>query len=474
MVSMSCSNSSYSLPFSILPLLLLLSFLFFHQNHLSQFRGGPKAANAASQPSIALSSSLPLSSPPSLPTSALQTNSALAAALNVTRIQNRGGIEKGLANARASIRRAILSHNYTSSKGEEFVPRGAVYRNPYAFYQSYIEMEKRFKVWIYNEGEPPITHGGPGSSIYAIEGHFISEIEDEKNPLRARRPDEAHVFFLPISIVNIVKYIYRRDMIDYWGPQRRLVADYVDVIASKYPYWNRSAGADHFIVSCHDWAPYLSGANPQLYKNSIRVICNANMSEGFERGKDVTLPEVNVKGRRLPRHHTINRPPTERTILAFFAGGSHGYIRELLLRHWQGKDREVVVYEYLPRGLNYDEFMSSTKYCLCPSGYEVASPRIVESITSGCVPVIISVNYSLPFSDVLDWSKFSVQIPVEKIPEIKTILQGISGRRYEVLRARVAQVRRHFELNRPAKRLDVIHMVLHSMWLRRLNLRLPY
>lgn len=132
---MSCSNSSYSLPFSILPLLLLLSFLFFDQNHLSQFRGGPKAANAASQPSIALSSSLPLSSSPSLPTSALQTNSALAAALNVTRIQNRRGIEKGLANARASIRRAILSHNYTSSKGEEFVQRGAVYRNPYAFYQ---------------------------------------------------------------------------------------------------------------------------------------------------------------------------------------------------------------------------------------------------------------------------------------------------------------------------------------------------
>lgn len=138
MVSMSCSNSSYSIPFFTLPLLLLLFlFLFFHQNHLSQFRGGSKADDAASQPSIALSSPSPLSPPsPSPSSSALQTNSAvLAAALNVTRIQKRGGIEKGLTNARASIRRAILSRNYSSSEGEEFVPRGAVYRNPYAFYQ---------------------------------------------------------------------------------------------------------------------------------------------------------------------------------------------------------------------------------------------------------------------------------------------------------------------------------------------------
>ena len=44
-------------------------------------------------------------------------------------------IEGGLARARAAIREAVRSSNYTSQKKENFIPRGAVYRNPYAFHQ---------------------------------------------------------------------------------------------------------------------------------------------------------------------------------------------------------------------------------------------------------------------------------------------------------------------------------------------------
>ncbi|KAF3677291.1 putative glycosyltransferase [Capsicum annuum] len=202
--------------------------------------------------------------------------------------------------------------------------------------------------------------------------------------------------------------------------------NYVNMLAAKYPFWNCTRGSDHFLVACHDWGPYTLKDHEELSRNTIKALCNADISEGiFVSVKEVSLPETTISNPRRPLRNLGGKRVSQRPILAFFAGNMHGPVRPKLLKYWRNKDESIRIYGPLPhrvsRVMSYPEHMKSSKYCLCPIVYEVNSPRIVEAIYYECVPVIIAENFALPFSEVLNWSAFSVVVSEKDITRLKDI-----------------------------------------------------
>ncbi|OMO98071.1 Exostosin-like protein [Corchorus capsularis] len=363
-----------------------------------------------------------------------------------------------LLDARSQIENAPIVNN----DPQLYAP---LYRNVSMFKRSYELMESTLKVYVYKEGKRPIVHTPVLKGIYASEGWFMKQLEANKRFV-TKNPKEAQLFYLPFSSRMLEETLYVPDSHSH----KNLIAylkNYVDTISTKYPFWNRTEGADHFLVACHDWAP---SETRRPMPNCIRALCNSDVREGYVFGKDVSLPETYVRNPQKPLRDVGGKPPSKRSILAFFAGSMHGYLRPILVEQWGKKDPDMKVFGRLPnvRGkMNYVQYMKSSKYCLCPRGYEVNSPRVVEAIFYECVPVIISDNFVPPFFEVLNWESFAVFVLEKDIPNLKKILLSIPEKRYRQMQLRVKRIQQHFLWHPRAEKYDIFHMILHSVWYNR-------
>ncbi|KAF8090923.1 hypothetical protein N665_0461s0009 [Sinapis alba] len=344
---------------------------------------------------------------------------------------------------------------------------GPLYWNLSMFKRSYELMETKLKIYVYREGKRPVFHKPVLKGIYASEGWFMKQLKANKTFV-TKNPRRAHLFYLPFSSKMLEDTLY----VPGSHSDKNLVKflkSYLDLISSKYHFWNKTGGSDHFLVSCHDWAP---SETRQYMANCIRALCNSDVSEGFVFGKDVALPETTILVPRRPLRALGGKPSSQRHILAFFAGGMHGYLRPLLLQTWGGnRDPDMKIFSEIPKtkGKNksYMEYMKSSKYCICPKGHEVNSPRVVEALFYECVPVIISDNFVPPFLEVINWESFAVFVLEKDIPDLKNTLVSITEERYREMQMRVKMVQKHFLWHSKPERFDIFHMILHSIWYNR-------
>lgn len=80
-----------------------------------------------------------------------------------------------------------------------------------------------------------------------------------------------------------------------------IVEKYVKRLISKYPYWNKTEGADHFFVICHKKGARVAEQVPFLRTNPIRLVCPgcpATYDSRYTSYKSIALPHVDLSFNR--------------------------------------------------------------------------------------------------------------------------------------------------------------------------------
>lgn len=354
----------------------------------------------------------------------------------------------------------------THSKGKPLNEK-QVYHDKDNFLENYKQMNKSLKIYIYPHAETdpfanvllPDNNRSPGGN-YASESYF--KIGLSMSHFVTQDPNEARLFFLPFSIASM-----RHDKRIGVGGIKDFIKDYISTISHKYPFWNRTGGADHFYVACHSIGRTAMEKAPEVRINAIQAVCSSSyFLQGYTAHKDVSIPQIWPRP-GVPPH----RDPSKRKMLAFYAGAMNSRVRESLVRTWVN-DTEIGVHKNRLK-TPYSESLLGSKFCIHAKGFEVNTARIGDAIYYGCIPVVLADHYDLPFADILDWRSFSVVVSTEDIAFLKKILKGIvDSDEYIKLQKNVVKVQNHFQWHKKPMDFDTFYMVMYELWLRRSSIRI--
>ncbi|PWA61980.1 Exostosin-like protein [Artemisia annua] len=342
-----------------------------------------------------------------------------------------------------------------------------VYHDKDIFLENYKEMNRSLKIYIYPhaKNDPfanvllPENSASPGGN-YASESYF--KIALSMSHFVTQDPSEADLFFLPFSIASM-----RHDKRIGVGGIQDFIKDYISTISKKYPFWNRTGGADHFYVACHSIGRTAMEKAPEVRINAIQVVCSSSyFLAGYTAHKDASIPQIWPRPGVRPSRH-----PSKREMLAFYAGAMNSRVRESLVRTWIN-DTEIGVHQKRLK-TPYSESLLGSKFCLHAKGFEVNTARIGDAIYYGCVPVVLADHYDLPFADILNWRSFAVIVLTEDIAYLKTILKkSVDSNEYLKLQKNVIKVQKHFQWHSKPVDFDTFYMVMYELWLRRNTIRI--
>lgn len=137
-------------------------------------------------------------------------------------------------------------------------------------------------------------------------------------------------------------------------------------------------------------------------------------------------------------------------------------VRTELLRLY-GRNRKF----YLKRKRNdgYRSEMARSLFCICPLGWAPWSPRLVESVLLGCIPVVIADDIRLPFPGVLRWPDISLQVAERDVAGLEAVLDHVAATNLTTIQGNLWDPvkRKALVFNRPMEEGDATWQVLKEL-----------
>ncbi|XP_060803730.1 exostosin-1 isoform X2 [Amyelois transitella] len=228
---------------------------------------------------------------------------------------------------------------------------------------------------------------------------------------------------------------------------------------SRLPYWKN--GKNHLIFNLY------AGTWPDYSEESLgfdpgeAILARASASENiFRDGFDISLPlfhkEHPEKG-GVPPAATANPFPAPRRHLLAFKGKRyvHGIGSETRNSLWHLHDgNNLILVTTCRHGkswkdlrdercdednreydkFDYEQLLANSTFCLVARGRRLGSYRFLEALAAGCVPVLLSNGWRLPFDERIDWRRAVIWADERLLLQVPELVRSVPPERILALR----------------------------------------
>ncbi|CAA6675110.1 unnamed protein product [Spirodela intermedia] len=247
-----------------------------------------------------------------------------------------------------------------------------------------------------------------------------------RSPVRTLDPHAANFFFVPVYVSCNFS---TANGFPALGHARSLLSSAVDFISSRHPFWGLRGGADHVFVASHDYGACFHAMEDVAVAEGIpEFLRRSIILQTFGVDRPHACQDVEHLLQR-PAPPSVATPPV-RDIWVYFRGKMEVHPRTSAA----GSTANLAALRRRPAVLPEEEAArrvpvgdGAVGLLPCPRGWAPWSPRLVESVAVGCVPVVIADGIRLPFSNAVRWDHISLRVPEREVTRLEPILRHVAA-----------------------------------------------